>query len=404
MTTTMAPVEAAPRPRVAERIGLRRSGPWTTDALTMLVLVSVLTGLGLVMSLSASFVADAAGGGAFSTFTDQALFAGIGLVLYGVTASVDHRVWRWLSWPMLVVALVTLTMVIVPGVGLTKYGATRWLPIGPYEVQPSELAKLATVLWLADVTARKRRLWPDGPLPTRHLLVPALPLFVVLAALVMLEPDLGTTLLLALIVFLGLWFEGVPLRLVLTLGGLVASSAVVAIATAGYRLDRIRGWLDAEGDPTRTGYQLLQSLYALGSGGVLGTGLGESRGKWAFIPNPETDFIFAIIGEELGLLGALFVLGLFTGVLVVGLRIARTARDGFGRVVAGVVTAWIVGQAFLNVGTVTGLLPITGVTLPLVSVGGSSLVATLVALGILTSIARSRPATAGDATTTRTDR
>lgn len=405
MTATTTPprrtgARASRRQPIRDRIGLRRSGPWTTDALALLVLVTVLTGFGLVMALSASFATDAVGGGAFTTFTDQATFAAIGLVLYGVAAGVDHRVWRWLSWPMLVVAVVGLVMVVLPGVGLERNGATRWIAVGPYEVQPTELAKLATALWLADVTARKRELWPSGPLPTKHLLVPALPLFGVLAVLVMLEPDLGTTLLLALIVFLGLWFEGVPLRILVGLGGVTLVATVVAISTAGYRLARIRGWLDPEGDPAVAGYQLLQSLYALGSGGVLGTGLGESRGKWAFIPNPETDFIFAIIGEELGLLGALLVLGLFTGLLVVGIRVARTTTDRFGRVVAGVLTAWLVGQAFLNIGTVTGLLPITGVTLPLVSVGGSSLVSTLVALGILTSIARARPS--GGTSTTPT--
>lgn len=407
MTATTTPTTRR-TPRPGARVGLRRSGPWTSDALALLVLVVVLTGFGLVMALSASFATDALGeGGAFSTFTDQATFGAVGLVLYAVTAGTDHRVWRWLSWPMLVVAVVTLAMVLLPGVGLARYGATRWVAIGPAVVQPSELAKLALVLWLADVTARKRALWQDGPLPTRHLLVPALPLLGLLAVLVMLQPDLGTTLLLAAIVVLTLWFEGVSLRLVLTMAGTAALLAGVAIALAGYRMDRIRGWLHPEDDPSRTGYQLLQSLYALGSGGVFGTGLGESRGKWDFIPNPETDFIFAIIGEELGLLGALLVLGLFTALLVVGLRVARTAPDRFGRTVAAVLTAWLVGQAFLNIGTVTGLLPITGVTLPLVSVGGSSLVSTLVALGILTSIARARPAS-GDAdagtVTTRTAR
>jgi len=166
---------------------------------------------------------------------------------------------------------------------------------------------------------------------------------------------------------------------------------VLAIIGAGYRMARIEGWLHPEADPLGSGYQLLQSLYALGSGGWFGLGLGSSRGKWDFIPNPETDFIFAIIGEELGLVGGLVVLGLFTALLAVGLRIARGAPDTFGRIVAAGVTAWLVGQALLNIGTVTGLLPITGVTLPLVSVGGSSLVSTLLAIGILISIARARP-------------
>jgi cell division protein FtsW len=188
----------------------------------------------------------------------------------------------------------------------------------------------------------------------------------------------------------------------------VASGPAVGVlaAVAPYRVARVTGWLHPEADPLGTGYQLIQSRLALGSGGVFGVGLGSSRGKWNFIPNPETDFIFAIVGEELGLIGASFVLALFAALLYLGLRVAYAARDPFGRTVAFGVTAWIVGQALINVGTVTGLLPITGVTLPLVSVGGSSLVSTLVALGILTSIARQpapegapsrRSAPAGDA-------
>ncbi len=394
--TTSSSATAAPWYR---RLGVARSGPWNRDALTLVVLVGLLLALGLLMTLSASFVADARRGDAFQTFVGQTQFAVLGIGLFAGIAALDHRVWRLLSWPMIIVSLVTLLMVVLPGVGFTEYGSTRWIAIGPVIVQPSEFAKLSTVLWLADVAARKRALRPGTELTTKHLLVPALPLLGIEAVLVMLEPDLGTTLLLAVIVGLVLWLEGIPARLVMVFGVVGTALTAIAIATAGYRVARITGWLSPDSDPLGSGYQLLQSLYALGSGGWFGRGLGASRGKWEFIPNPETDFIFAIIGEELGLLGALTVVALFCAVLVVGLRIARTAPDRFGRVVAGVITSWLVGQAFLNIGTVTGMLPITGVTLPLLSVGGSSLISTLVALGILTSIARSRPG----AGTTRTE-
>ena len=399
-TTGSSPSTSARRatsPPLAELLRLRRSGPWTRDALWLVVLVGLLLVTGLVMSLSASFVADAESGDAFTTFLSQLRFAAIGLLLFGFAARHRHDVWRPASWLLVLVSLVALALVVLPGVGVERYGSTRWLALGSFVVQPSELAKLATLLWLADVLTRKREqraarhgLQPGAvQLPTRHLLVPAMPLLALQALLVMLEPDLGTTLLLTVIVLLVLWFEGISLRLVGTLLAVTTVAAVLAISLAEYRMARITGWLAPESDPLDTGYQLLQSLYALGNGGWLGTGLGASRGKWEYIPNPETDFIFAIIGEELGLVGALVVVALFTGVLVVGMRIAARARDHFGRVVAAGVTAWLVGQAFLNIGTVTGLLPITGVTLPLVSVGGSSLVSTLVALGILCSIARS---------------
>jgi cell division protein FtsW len=396
-TTRTAAGQADPVPGLRgllNRLHVQATGPWNKDALALVVLAGLLLAFGLLMSLSASFVSDARDGDAFTTFQAQLRYAILGLALFAVTASLDHRVWRLLSWLMMLVSLVTLVMVIVPGVGYSQFGATRWLAVGPVIVQPSELAKLSTLLWLADVHQRKRMMARSVELSIRHLLIPALPVFFVQALLVMLEPDLGTTLLLALIVCLVLWLEGIPGRLagVLAVGGLGLTAMLISFA--GYRVARVTGWLHPEADPLGSGYQLLQSLYALGEGGWFGTGLGASRGKWDFIPNPETDFIFAIIGEELGLLGALTVVALFTGVLVVGLRIARTTPDRFGRLVAGVLTAWLVGQAFLNIGTVTGLLPITGVTLPLVSVGGSSLISTLVAFGILTSIARSRPTAA----------
>ena len=396
-TPTSTTHTTLPRPAFGQLLRPRRSGPWTRDALLLVGLVGLLLTTGLVMTLSASFVADAETGDAFATFVGQLQFAVIGLVLFGLVARTHHTVWRALSWPLLLVSIVLLTLVVVPGVGFTEYGSTRWIAIGPFMLQPSEPAKLAVLLWLTDVMTRKReqRSARQGvsvdrvELPTRHLLVPALPLLAVLGLLVMLEPDLGTTLLLAVIVLLVLWFEGIPVRWVAGVGAVTALLAVPLVLFEGYRMARITGWLQPEADPLHTGYQLLQSLYALGNGGWFGTGLGASRGKWEYIPNPETDFIFAIIGEELGLVGALFVVALFAAVLVVGMRVAASASDRFGRTVAAGVTAWLVGQAFLNIGTVTGLLPITGVTLPLVSVGGSSLVSTLVALGILVSIARS---------------
>ncbi len=393
--TVTTPADVAPLERL--RALARPSGPWSRDAILLVVVTGLLLLTGLVMTLSASFVADAETGDAFATFVAQLQFALLGSVLFLAAARVDHRVWRPFSWWLLAACLFLLVLVLVPGVGLTRNGSTSWLAIGPVSLQPSEFAKLATLLWLVEVTTRKREARAarvggrpeDVELSTQHLLVPALPLLGLLTLLLMLQPDLGTTLLTALVVFLVLWFEGLPLRMFLgaVAAGLVA--VVPMVVFEGYRMRRIVGWIDPEADPLGAGWQLLQSQYALGNGGWLGTGLGASRGKWKYIPNPETDFIYAIIGEEIGLVGALAVLGLFVALLVVGMRIAARARTRYARIVAAGVTAWVVGSALLNIGTVTGLLPITGVTLPLVSVGGSSLVSTLVALGILCSIARS---------------
>jgi cell division protein FtsW len=373
-------------------------GPWSADASALTVLTALLLLLGLVMSFSASFVPAAEAGDPFAVFRRQAGWAALGAAAFVIAARLDHRLWGGLAWPMLALALLGLLALLVPGVGETRYGSTRWLGIGPLSIQPSELAKLATLLWLADVLERKRP--RDGtPHTTEHLLVPALPLLVLLGLLVLAQPDLGTTILLALIVSAVLWVEGLKGRYVLAaaVAGLLSIAALAAVAP--YRVARIRGWLWPERYPLEEGFQLLQSRYALGSGGTFGVGLGSSRGKWHFIPNADTDFIFAVIGEELGLVGALGTLVLFSALLYVGLKVSYAATDGFGRTVALAITVWVVGQALVNIATVTGLLPITGVTLPLVSVGGSSLMSTLLALGILVAIAR-RPSTGATSTST----
>jgi cell division protein FtsW len=387
--------ETRARNRAGERLerlrGRFEPGPWTADASAVTVITVLLLLTGLVMSFSASFVDAAEAGDPFGVFRRQIVWALLGIPAFVLAASVHHGRWRRLAWPLLGLAIAGLVLVLVPGIGVTRFGSTRWLGFGPLVIQPSEIAKLAALLWVADVLERKRP--KDGSLhDPSHLAVPAVPLLAILAVLVLLQPDLGTTILLGLIIGAVLWVEGLPARYV-GVGVVAAVAAIGALAViAPYRLARITGWLDPESDPLGSGYQLLQALFAMGEGGVFGLGLGASRAKWNHVPNPETDFIFAIIGEELGLAGAAGVLALFAALLYFGLRVAYAAEDGFGRTVAFAVTAWVVGQALINVGTVTGLLPITGVTLPLVSVGGSSLVSTLVALGILVSIARRPPA------------
>ncbi len=385
--------------RLRARLAANRSGPWGNDATAVAVVAGLLLLMGLVMSFSASVVDAAEDGDPFGILRRQLAWAAIGVPAFLLVAAIDHRVWRRLSWVMLAAALVGLVLVLVPGLGLERGGSTRWIGLGPFVVQPSELAKLASLLWLADVHERKRP--RDGaPFEVNHLLVPALPLLAIMGVLVIAEPDLGTTVVLAIIVGLVLYIEGLPLRLFGLVAGVGALMAVALSFTAAYRIDRITGWLHPEADPSGTGFQLLQSLYALGSGGWFGVGLGSSRGKWNFVPNPETDFVFAIIGEELGLVGAMVVLVLFTALLVFGLRIARRATGGFGRTVAFGITAWLVAQATINIATVVGLLPITGMTLPLVSAGGSSLVSSLVALGILVAIGRDADAHELDGRTT----
>lgn len=374
------------RTRVDARASTARTR-WPLGAIALTVITVLLLLLGLLMSFSASIVDAAQDGDAFGTFRRQALWTAVALPAFAIATRFPRRNLRTLSWPLMFVTLGLLVLVIVPGVGETRFGATRWLGVGGFVFQPSEVAKLALLLWLADVLERKRP--ADGSLQsTEHLLIPAVPALVVLAVLVMLQPDLGTTVLLALIVAALLFVEGLKLRVML--GGVLAGVAAVTVLVlvAPYRVARIRGWLYAEEYAQAEGFQLVQSWVALGSGGVFGLGLGSSRGKWNFVPNPETDFVFAIIGEEIGLVGAVGLIVLFLTLLLLGLHTAFTAAAGYDRTLAFAITAWVVGQAFVNVGTVIGLLPITGVTLPLVSAGGSSLFVTMVALGLLINIAR----------------
>lgn len=381
------PLAARPGRALRRFVASHRSGPWDSQAVAIATVTGLLLLIGLVMSFSASVVDAAEGGDPFGIVRRQVAWAAIGIPLFFFMAAVDHRLIRRFSGILMIVSLVGLVAVLLPGIGVTRGGATRWIGAGPFVLQPSELAKFATLVWLAHVIDRRRRNERLAAAPG-FLLVPALPLLFLEAVLIMLEPDLGTTVLLAVIVGLVLFVEGLQLRLFALFAVLGAGAAALATFLAPYRMARVTGWLHPEADPMGSGYQLLQALYAMGEGGIFGAGIGSSRGKWNWIPNPETDFVFAIIAEELGLIGAMVVLGLFAVLLILGLRVARNAPSGFSRTVAFGITGWLVGQAVINVSTVTGLVPITGMTLPLVSAGGSSLVATLAALGVLVSISR----------------
>jgi cell division protein FtsW len=306
-----------------------------------------------------------------------------------LAARSSPAIFRALAYPLMGVSMLGMLLVMVPGIGVTINGATRWLDLGPLQVQPSEFAKLAFVLWGADLLARKEKLrqltdW-------RQLLVPLLPGAAVLGVLVMLEDDLGTTFLLLVIFLALLWVIGTPGRLFVMMLALMAFVVLVLIIVEPYRLQRLTGFLNPATQAGAGGYQPLEGKYALSSGGWFGVGLGASREKFGYVPNATTDFIFAIIGEELGLVGTLCVSALYGGLAYAGLRIARRVPDTFMRLAAAAATAWLSLQALVNIGAVIGMLPITGVPLPLVSAGLSSLIVTLVALGMLMSFAKREP-------------
>jgi len=351
--------------------------------ITVLLLV-----LGLVMVLStSSAVYLAQGGSPYAGFQKQLIGAVIGLPLMWIAAKSSPVLFRAAAYPM--VALSLLGLMLVLAVGTTVAGAERWIQVLGFQIQPSEFAKLAFVLWGADLLARKER---AGQLREwRHLLIPLLPGAAIVSMLVMLGDDLGTTFILLVIFLTLLWVIGTPGRLFISMLGLMGFAMVVLIIVASYRLQRITGFLHPQAQASGAGWQEIQGINAVGSGGWFGVGLGAGKLKWGWVPHANTDFIFAIIGEELGLVGTLCVTFLYGGLAYAGLRIARRVQDTFMRLAAAAATAWIVVQALVNMGAVLGLLPITGVPLPLVSEGLSSLLVTLVALGMLMSFAKREP-------------
>jgi cell division protein FtsW len=350
----------------------------------------LLLALGLVMVLSASTAYQLEHAlPPYATFEKQVLGAIAGLMIMWITAKVPARIFRAFAYPLLAASVLGLMLVLL--VGPRVYGAERWVSVAGIQVQPSEFAKLAFVLWGADLLARKEKL---GLLTdARQLLIPLLPGLALLALLVMLGDDLGTTSLLAVIFLALLWVVGTPGRLLFGMVGLMAFALLMVIVVHPYEAQRITGFLgqSSSGCTSNACYQLTQGKYALGSGGWFGVGLGDSRAKWGWVPNSPTDFIFAILGEELGLLGTLCVVALYGGIAFAGLRIARRVQDTFTRLAAGAITIWIIAQALVNIGAVLGVLPITGVPLPLISAGVSSLLVTMAALGMLMSFARAEP-------------
>ena len=360
--------------------------------------VAMLSVTGLMMVLSASSVeALRSYGGAWVFFQRQVVWVLVGALALVAAAAIDYRHWRRLVRPLVFASFVLLALVLVPGVGITAGGSTRWLGAGWFRIQPSELAKLAVLVFGADLLDRR----VDQVHDWRAVLRPMALTTGLLATLVLLQPDMGTAMLMVLIVLALLFVGEVPLSTMGTIGAATALGAVALAKAEGYRWARVLSFRDPFGDPTNTGYQLSQSLVALGTGHVGGVGLGASRAKWGFLPNAHTDFIFAIVGEELGLVGTILVVALFVTFAVLGVRVALRAPDRFGTLLAGGVTAWVSTQAVVNMGAVIGLLPITGVPLPFVSFGGSSLVVTMVAVGILLNIAR-QPAPATRARPART--
>jgi cell division protein FtsW len=350
----------------------------------LVILVAILCLIGVVMVLSASSIVSLHQfGSPWHFFGRQLMWLTIGTVGFLVALRVDHERWRRLASVSMYVTIGLLFAVLVPGIGVRASGASRWLGTSTIQVQPSELAKLALVLFAADILDRRTstRDW-------RYQMIPVIAVLGLLVVLVMAQPDMGTTMVLASIAVAMLITAGIPFK---PLGGLLAvgtAGAMFLAIAAPYRWRRMTSFVHPFKDASNTGYQSVQALLALSHGHVLGEGLGASIASYGYLPNAQTDFIFAVIGEETGLLGGLVLTGLFMTLALVGTRITCRAPSRYAALVAAGITAWLVGQAVINIGAVVGLLPVTGVPLPFVSFGGSSLVIAMFGVGMLANIAK----------------
>lgn len=376
--------EAASRSRHPTARAVVRPVPARFYLLFAITVVLSLTGLLMVLSASSvKALHDADLGSPWFYFNRQALWLAIGFVAFFVCLKIDYRRWRPLIPLLLLVTIVLLLAVL--RVGVTVNGAKAWLDLGgPFRIQPSELLKLALLLYSADLLARRG----DRMAEPRWTMVPVLIMLALTGGLVMAQSDLGTALVIAGIVMCVLYFAGAPIVPFTAVAALIGTAGVGFMLSSPYRRNRWLTFLNPWDDPLNTGLQSVQAMYAIASGGITGVGVGASRAKWGFLPEAHTDFIFAIIAEELGLVGCLMIVVLLGCFAVLGVKAAVSAPDRYGMLLAGGVTAWVMLQAIVNLGGVVGLLPITGLPLPFVSFGGASLIVLLGSTGMLLNVAR----------------
>ncbi|MFC7497545.1 MULTISPECIES: putative lipid II flippase FtsW [unclassified Nocardioides] len=350
---------------------------------------ALLLTIGLIMVLSASSVYshEQNDGNSYAIVTRQLMWVVIAIPCAFIASRLPIGAVRRFAWPALLVGIVLLALVQVPGLGRTVNGNTNWLGVGPFTVQPAEIAKLAIVLWAAHIYARK-----DKRLGNLHqVLTPVVPGIGLVIVLVMLGRDLGTALVLFAILLAMLWVVGAPGRLFALMISMIGVLAFYLATTSQHRLERLTTFTDPFKDFHDAGWQPAHGLFALASGGIFGQGIGASQEKWGTLPEAHTDFIFAVLGEELGLVGTLLVIVLFLVIAYAAVRVASRTTEPFVRYLTFGIVVWLLGQMIINVGMVLALLPVIGIPLPLVSYGGSALVPSLVALGLLIGFARREP-------------
>ncbi len=358
--------------------------PKSLDFILFFTVIALLS-FGVVMVYSSSAVS------AYVNFNDsyyffkrQIIWVTLGIVAMLFTLHIDYHVWRRLATPVLITTVVLLILVLIPGLGKVVNGARRWLGFGSLYLQPSEIAKLSMVLFSAGSLARNQEKISNF---TKGL-VPQLLVLMLIFGLILKEPDLGTALAIGGTIFVLLFTAGAKLSHLTSLGVVGVIGIIAAIILEPYRLKRLLAFSNPWSDPLDTGYHIIQSLYALGSGGLFGVGLGRSREKFLYLPEPHTDFIFAILGEELGFIGTVTVILLFFLFAWRGFKISISAPDIYGSMLAAGLTTMIVMQALMNIAVVTASMPVTGIPLPFISFGGSALIFTLAGVGILLNISR----------------
>ncbi len=382
-STDAGPEVRGPRTRFGAWLGR----PMTSFHLIIAVTALLIT-LGLTMVLSASGVHSYdEDGSPWVIFARQVLWTVVGLIAFYIALRMPVQLMRSLAFSGFALTIVLLVLVLIPGIGKEANGSRGWFVFFGLSMQPSELAKIAFAIWGAHLLAARRL----ERASLREMLIPLVPAAVIALALIVAQPDLGQTVSLGIILLGLLWYAGLPLRVfVSSLVAVMVSAAVLAVSE-GYRSDRVQSWLNPGADAQGSGYQARQARFALANGGVFGDGLGQGTAKWNYLPNAHNDFIFAIIGEELGFVGAVGLLCLFGLFAYTGMRIARRSADPFLRLLTATATLWVMGQVFINVGYVVGLLPVTGLQLPLISAGGTSTATTLLIIGIMANAARHEP-------------
>ena len=392
MATISADSQLTPAERrraVLNRTGKAQTNRLATDAPSriyygIVAVITVLVVFGLIMVLSSSSIVSINNGGsAWYMFRKQLAWSVCGLFALLVTYRMPYHIWHRLVRYVLAIGVGLMLLPFTP-IGVTINGAHSWAEIGPVRFQPSEILKVAVLLYGASVLGRRRKEIEN----IQRTFVPIVTVWFVTVALCMIQKDFGAAIVFTCVILSTMFIAGTPMRLIGTIGALTALGSVVAISASSRMQQRFLSFLDLEGNKGHSAYQVWQSILSISNGGVTGVGAGRGTGKWGYVPLAHSDFIFAIVAEEFGLIGSTLVIGLFLALALLGIQVALRARDPFGAVLAGGITTWLCIQATINIGGVIGALPVTGLTLPFISYGGSSLFMVMAASGLLLNVAR----------------